>query len=68
MDIPPKNEFISVDTLEQYIERYPEDVEKWLEFIRDPAEDEIQKRRRRRYDDKDINEDLYKTSSDLHNV
>ena len=47
MDIPPKNEFISVETLEQYIERYPEDVEKWLEFIRDPAEEQVKIRRRR---------------------
>lgn len=68
MDIPPKNEFISVDTLADYIERYPEDAEKWLEFIRDPAEEHVKRRRRTRYYDKELNEELYKTSDDLHNV
>ena len=68
MDIPPKNEFISVDTLETYIEKYPEDAEKWLEFIRGPVDEEPAKLRRTRYTDKELNEDLYKTNSDLHNV
>jgi hypothetical protein len=68
MDIVPKNEFISLDKLESYIERYPEDTEKWLEFIRDPAEDEIKLRKITRYIDRELNEDLYKTNSDLHNI
>jgi hypothetical protein len=33
MDFKPENEFISLSTLETYIEKYPEDAEKWLEFI-----------------------------------
>jgi len=68
MDIPPKNEIISVDVLEQYIEKYPEDVEKWLEFIKDPAEDEIHKRRRVIRHHSDLNQEIYKANSDLHTV
>ena len=68
MDIPPKNEFISVDTLSEYIERYPEDAEKWLEFIRDPVDEEDDKIRRIIYINNEINEDLYKLNSDLHNI
>jgi hypothetical protein len=67
MDIVPKNEFISLNTLETYIERYPEDAEKWLEFIRDPSEEES-KLRRSRYIRGEINEGLYKLNSDLHNI
>jgi len=33
MDIEPEDAFISLTTLEQYIEKYPEDAEKWLEFL-----------------------------------
>jgi hypothetical protein len=41
MDIVPKKQFISLDTLETYIERYPEDAEKWLEFIKEPEGEPI---------------------------
>ena len=69
MDIVPKNEFISLDTLETYIERYPEDTEKWLEFIRGPEDEEVAKiRRRQLYIDNELNQDIYKLNSDLHNV
>jgi hypothetical protein len=67
MDIVPKNEFISLNTLETYIEQYPEDAEKWLEFIRDPSEEES-KLRRSRYIRGEINEGIYKLNSDLHNI
>uniref|UniRef100_A0A6C0ANE3 Uncharacterized protein n=1 Tax=viral metagenome TaxID=1070528 RepID=A0A6C0ANE3_9ZZZZ len=38
MDFEPKNTFISLSltTLESYIEKYPEDAEKWLEFLKEP--------------------------------
>lgn len=67
MDIVPKNEFISLDTLETYIERYPEDAEKWLEFIRGPEEEQKSKLRRSRFMSAELNDDLYTTNSDLHN-
>jgi len=75
MDITPQTNGISLDILEKYIERYPEDAEKWLEFIRDPAEDVlsrpeniIRRRRRLRQIGGEINEELYKKYSDLHSV
>jgi hypothetical protein len=69
MDIVPKNEFISLNTLETYIERYPEDAEKWVEFIRNPEEEEQKaKLRRTRRIREELNEDLYKLNSDLHNI
>lgn len=68
MDIPPKNEFVSIDTLEKYIEKYPEDAEKWLEFIKDPAEEENKIRRITSYPNMDVNEEIYKIYLDLHNV
>jgi len=33
MDIPPKNQFVSLENLELFIEKYPEDTDKWLEFL-----------------------------------
>jgi len=68
MDIVPKNEFISLETLETYIEKYPEDAEKWLEFIQDPAETEIKRRRRTAYPNIDVNEEIYKIYEELHNI
>ena len=69
MDIVPKNEFISLTTLETYIEKYPEDAEKWVEFIRPTEEEEEGKLRRSRiYINDELNEDLYKLNSDLHNI
>lgn len=68
MDIVPKNEFISLDTLEKYIERYPEDTEKWLEFVKDPAEDILERRKRTSYPNIDINEEIYKIYEELHNI
>lgn len=66
MDIVPKNEFISLNTLEKYIEKYPEDAEKWLEFIQAPVEDQPTLRRYAR--DVDTNNELYKSNSDLYNL
>lgn len=67
MDIVPKNEFIPLEILETYIEKYPEDAEKWLEFIKDPSEH--QGPLRRRYPGEvDTNNELYKTNEDLHNI
>jgi hypothetical protein len=68
MDIVPKNEFISLNTLETYIERHPEDAEKWIEFIREPEEEQAEKLRRTRYIEGELNEGLYKINSDLHNL
>jgi hypothetical protein len=68
MDIVPKNEFISLETLETYIEKYPEDAEKWLEFIHDPEESEKKRRRRATYPNIDVNEEIYKIYEELHNV
>jgi hypothetical protein len=70
MDIVPKNEFISLTTLETYIEKYPEDAEKWLEFIRDPKEEPNGKLRRssRRYLADELDNEIYKNNSDLHNL
>lgn len=33
MDLEPEDAFISVSTLESYIEKHPEDAEKWLDFL-----------------------------------
>jgi hypothetical protein len=68
MDVIPKNQFVSLDILEKYIEKHPEDAEKWLEFIQDPAEQYTGKLRRRYPGDVDTTSDLYKTSEDLHTV
>lgn len=68
MDIVPKNQFISLDTLETYIEKYPEDAEKWLEFIQDPAKDQEKKQLRRYPGNIDTEADLYKTNEDLYNL
>ncbi len=69
MDIEPKNQFVSIDILSEFIELHPEDAEKWLEFIRDPAEEQTGKIRRRRYlGDIDTTNEIYKTHEDLHNV
>jgi len=51
MDLEPENEFISFSKLESYIEKYPEDAEKWLEFIKIP---EIKHDYRRNEVDQDI--------------
>ncbi|NDB83900.1 MAG: hypothetical protein EB127_14430 [Alphaproteobacteria bacterium] len=74
MDILPETNSISLDTLEKYIERHPEDAEKWLEFIRDPAENAIlygnqgERRRWIRREVGEINEELYNKCLDLHSV
>ena len=75
MDITPNTNNISLDILEKYIERYPEDTEKWLDFIRDPAEDVLLRpenylvgQRRVRQVGGELNEELYKKYSDLQNV
>jgi len=75
MDITPNTNNISLDILEKYIERYPEDTEKWLDFIRDPAEDVLLRpennlygERRVRQVGEELNEELYKKYSDLQNV
>jgi len=33
MDLEPEDAFISLSTLEAYIEKHPEDAEKWLDFL-----------------------------------
>lgn len=33
MDLEPEDTFVSLSTLEKFIEKYPEDAEKWLEFL-----------------------------------
>ena len=33
MDLEPEDTFITLSTLEKYIEKYPEDAEKWREFL-----------------------------------
>lgn len=68
MDIVPKNQFISLDTLETYIEKYPEDTEKWVEFIKDPAEEQKGKLRRTRHFQGELDNEIYKVNDDLHNV
>lgn len=68
MDIEPKNQFVSLDILEKYIEKYPEDAEKWLEFIQDPAEHPRVRLRRSEFRQVELNNELYKTNEDLHNV
>jgi hypothetical protein len=75
MDITPNTNNISLDILEKYIERYPEDTEKWLDFIRDPAEDVLSRPENNLYGERrvrrvreELNEELYKKYSDLQNV
>ena len=45
MDLAPEDAFISLSTLETYIEKYPEDAEKWLEFLH--SKENTQPRNRR---------------------
>ena len=69
MDILPKNHFVSLDILEKYIERYPEDAEKWLEFIQEPSEhDERVRLRRTRHTPGEPTNEIYKTNSNVYNV
>jgi len=55
MDIAPKNQFVSLKTLETYVEKYPEDAAKWLEFINIPEDTDIRRLRRNPLDDTLIN-------------
>jgi hypothetical protein len=66
MDIPPTNELVSINILEKYIEKYPEDAEKWLEFIKDPAEEQLNMQST--YPNIDINAEIYKIYEELHTI
>ena len=48
MDLEPEDAFISLSTLEKYIEKYPEDAEKWLEFLHTKENTESENRRHTR--------------------
>jgi len=57
MDIEPENQYISLETLENYIEQHPEDAEKWLKFMDDTPES-IYPLRRRRPIDPELNPEI----------
>jgi len=61
-----ENEIIQLPTLERYIEKYPEDADKWLEFIKeDKIIDEIHNRDRQRHP---LNRDLLTLYKVFHNT
>lgn len=61
-----ENEIIQLPTLERYIEKYPEDTEKWLEFIKeDKITDEINKRAQQRLP---LDQDLLTLYKIFHNT
>jgi len=66
MDEVPENTIISLDTLERFIEKYPEDAEKWLEFIRVPPDDPLSRLRRNVAGN--LNEDILRINTDLYNI
>jgi len=63
-----ENEIIQLPTLERYIEKYPEDAEKWLEFIKEdvgienPENPEIVRQRG------PLDDDLLKFYKEFHNT
>jgi hypothetical protein len=65
MDIPPKNQFVSLDKMEAYIEKYPEDAGKWLEFLDNNEEDTIYPYKRRIRKPEDLNQDLLNQNTSL---
>lgn len=60
MDIEPENQYISLDTLENYIEQHPEDAEKWLKFLDNTPESTYPLRRSRTRDE--INPEVLKAN------
>ena len=64
MDIEPENEYISLETLENYIEQYPEDAEKWLKFLDDTPESTYPLRRRR-VTDAELNPEFFKMNVEV---
>lgn len=61
MDIPPVNQFVSLEKLETFIEKYPEDAQKWLEFLDDTKDkDPIYPYRRRIIREEDLNQEILK--------
>jgi hypothetical protein len=66
MDIPPTNKFVSLEKMEAFIEKYPEDAEKWLEFLDDTKErDTIYPYRRRIRRAEDLNQEILKQESEI---
>jgi len=61
MDIVPTDVFVPLSVLEEYIEKHPEDAEKWLEFIDIPEEKILP---RRIYGE--LNEELVTQTEELH--
>lgn len=61
MDIPPTNQFISLEKMEDFIEKYPEDVEKWLGFLDDTKDkDPVFPYKRRIRKSEDLNQTILK--------
>jgi len=59
MDIPPTNQFVSLEKMEAFIEKYPEDAQKWLEFLDDTKEpDTVYPYKRRITREQDLNQDI----------
>lgn len=66
MDIPPVNQFVSLEKMEAFIEKYPEDAEKWLEFLDDTKDkDTIYPYRRRIRREEDLNQELLKGQTEV---
>jgi hypothetical protein len=62
-----ENEIIQLPTLERYIEKYPEDAEKWLEFIKEDELPNIQTTLRRT-PPVALEDDLLKFYKEFHNT
>ena len=66
MDIPPVNQFVSLEKLETFIEKYPEDAEKWLEFLDDTKDkDTIYPYKRRIRREEDLNQEILNVQTEI---
>jgi predicted nucleotidyltransferase len=66
MDIPPTNQFVSLEKMETFIEKYPEDAEKWLEFLEDTREtNTIYPYKRRIRNEEDLNQEILKEQTEI---
>lgn len=66
MDIPPTNQFVSLEKMESFIEKYPEDADKWLEFLDDSKDvNPIYPYKRRIRKAEDLNQELMKEQSEI---
>lgn len=60
------NDFVPLNTIERFIEQHPEDSEKWLDFLRNPANSKPLPVRRRNRNDTDVSDPALLTQ--YHNI